>query len=259
MTRLAMTIALFMGAVSSLAAQEEERRGATITGVVIDSLDQPIPGADIVANPGRYRVRSDSAGNFRITGLDGGAYSVTARKIGYAPDRWDLSVSKNGQLNVKFVLARRTQLDTVVVVAKGDCPMYSLDGFACRRHYGGGIFLDYPEIDELRAHQTADLFRDIPGFRVAVRSSRYGPIRVAVPANNFGCITSLVNGLPASPANQVPQNPADLSAIEIYSRPDSVPEAYQRHTWPTSGGLSRTGRCAVVVYWTIWAPMEKKQ
>jgi hypothetical protein len=234
-----------------------QTRGATIAGVVLDSASLPVSGADIVARPGNYRTRTDSAGNFLLTGLDDGNYTVAARKVGYAPDRWDVKLSKNGRLQIRFMLGRAQQLDTVVVTAAADCPEYSLDGFACRRRFGGGVFLDYPDIDERRPYYTADVFRDIPGFRVQLRRTRFGPEPVPVLASGFGCITSLVNGREVTPANAVPSNPSDVSAMEVYLKPDSVPKVYQRHTWP-AGGLARSGRCALVVYWTIWAATSGK-
>ena len=234
---------------------QQQTRGATIFGTVRDSVGQPIPAADIVAQPGSHRTRSDSAGNYLLTGLDDGNYVVAARKVGYAPERWDVKLSKTGRLEVKFTLGRSVRLDTVVVVARANCPPYTFNGFLCRQRTGGGVFLDYNDIDERRVHYTADLFRDIEGFRVELRRTRSGP--VPVPARRgFGCINSLVDGREASPANPVPINPGDLTAIEVYLRPDSVPEPYQRHTWPTN--LTRTGRCSVIVYWTIWAPMTGK-
>lgn len=244
-------------ALCAVPALAQETRGATIVGTVRDSASQPIPAADVVAQPGGYRTRTDSAGNFMFTGLGGGAYTVAARKVGYAPDRWEVSVSKNGRVAIAFVLGRRTQLDTVVVTAKSPCSLYSLDGFDCRRRAGRGLFLDYQEIDERRPLYTADVFRDIPGFRVEVHRSRYGPVRVPVAANGYGCIAHLVDGHPASPARPVPQNPSDLVAMEVYFKADSVPEQYQRYTWP-AGDVVRSGRCSVVIYWTLWAPMTPR-
>lgn len=247
--------ALLLAVLASASALAQPTRGATITGIVVDSAQQPIEGADIIARPGNHRVRSDSGGRFTLTGLDAGAYVVAARKVGFAPDRWDLTLSRDGRLDVRFVLGRRTQLDTVVVVARSACPPYTIAGFMCRRRAGGGVFLDYPEIDETGARETAELFRGVPGFRVEIQPTRTGPVRVARLSTGSGCIRSLVDGRPATAANLVPQFAADLTAIEIYLKPDSVPEVYRRHVWP-SGGAERSGRCALVVYWTIWAPYE---
>lgn len=241
---------------SSPPAFAQATRGATIAGTVRDSASWPIPDADVVARPGNHRTRSDSAGNFLLTGLDGGSYTVASRKVGYAPDQWDVKLSKSGRIELKFVLRARRQLDTIVVMARRDCPAFSLDGFMCRRRGGGGLFLDYPDIDQHGVTFTADLFRDIPGFRVELRSTRSGLVPVAVASNGWGCIRSLVDGRPASVANPVPLIPSDLSAIEVYAKADSVPKAYERYTWP-AGDVSRSGRCSVVVYWTIWAPMSR--
>jgi hypothetical protein len=241
----------------AMAPAASQTRGATITGVVLDSAARPIFGADVLLRPSNKRTTTDSAGKFIITGLDDGGYTVAARKLGYAPDRWDVKLSKNGKIDLKLVLGRALKLDTVIVTAAADCPEYSLDGFACRRRFGGGLFLDYPDIDEHRARYTADIFKDIPGFRVQLMRTRFGPEPVPVLANGFGCISSLVNGREVTPANSIPKNPLDLSAMEVYLKPDSVPRAYQRYTWP-SRDLHRFGRCAVVVYWTIWAAPEAR-
>lgn len=245
--------ALALTALTAASAVAQPTRGATIAGVVVDSAMQPIAGVDVVARPGNHRAQTDSAGRFLITGMDDGSYVVAARKVGFAPDRWDVKLSDNGRVDLRFILGRRVQLDTVVVTARADCDAYSIAGFMCRRRSGGGVFLDYPEIDESGVLETADLFRGVAGFRVEIQPSSAGPMRVARLSAGSGCISALVDGRPASPANIVPRYAADLTAIEVYLKADSVPEVYQRHTWPRAGA-SRTGRCALVVYWTIWAP-----
>jgi len=81
----AATLALAVLAAPAFAQQQT--RGATIAGTVLDSSSLPVPSADVVAQPGNHRTRSDSAGNFLLTGLDDGNYIVAARKVGYAPER----------------------------------------------------------------------------------------------------------------------------------------------------------------------------
>lgn len=255
MPRALLATVLILVSPAFLIAQET--RGATIAGTVRDSAARPIADADIIARPGNHRARSDSAGTFVVTGLDGGSYIVVARKLGYAPEQWDVKLSKSGRVELKFVLGRRVQLDTVVVRASRDCPEFTLDAFFCHRSAGGGLFLDYPDIDEKETTLTGDLFRGIPGFRVTLRSTRSGRlVPVPVAHGGFGCIVSLVDGRPPSPANPIPSRTMDLSALEVYTKPDSVPAAYRRYTWP-SGDVTGTGRCSVVVYWTIWAPLGR--
>jgi hypothetical protein len=237
-----------------LPAATQSTRGATIAGTVRDSAAQPIADADIIVQHGKHRTRSDSAGNYVLTGLSGGVHVVAARKVGYAPARWDVSVSKSGRMEVNFVLNRHVQLDTVNVVAVKDCPAHSFDGFMCRRASRRGLFLDYDDIDERGGYTTADIFRGIPGFRVDVRPTRYGPVSVATTTAYTGCISSLVDGRPVSSESLVPLKPYELSGIEVYLSPDSVPEPYRRFTWP-KGAAHR--RCSMVIYWTLWAPLGR--
>ena len=237
-------------------AQAQETKGATVTGIITDSAKVPIEGADVFLRPSGRRARTDSTGRYFISGLDKGGYQVTARKLGYSAQQVDLSLSKNGRLEQHFTLLKAVAtLDTIRVTASGKCEGFSLMGFECRKKVGGGgLFLDYPDIDAKDQRLTADLFRDIPGFRVQLRSSRAGVEPVIVPSKGYGCIAEYVDGKPRSAANPVPQRSIDLVALEVYSRADSVPIADQRYIWKAHE-VTMSGRCVVVFYWTIWAPI----
>jgi hypothetical protein len=252
MMRATTSATLFSLLLASTAAAQQ---GATITGTVRDSASRPVANADVVALPGTHRARSDSAGKFTIAGLDGGSYTVRARKLGFAPSETTVDISGSGRLNVVLTLDQRMpMLDTVIVRADGSCPDRTLDAFACHRKFGKGLYLDYTDIDDKDPIYAADIFRDIQGFRVDVRSTRTGPVRVAVPSN-FHCLVSLVDGRTVSPANPIPSSPIDVIALEVYQSPDNVPKEYERYIWPTTG--MATGRCMLVVYWTPRAPTKR--
>ncbi|HEY9230035.1 MAG TPA: carboxypeptidase-like regulatory domain-containing protein [Gemmatimonadaceae bacterium] len=240
------------------ALQAQQPSGGTIRGTVLDSASVPVANADVSARPGGHRTRTDSAGRFTVTGLDAGKYVVIARKVGYAPVSWEVTLGKSGSVDIKLRLDRRMPiLDTVVVAAGRQCSERSFDGFTCRRKSGGGVFLDYDEIDEKQPTWTADIFRDIEGFNVEVRPTRNGPATVVIPVPRWGCIASLVDGRPTSGATLIPELPIDIMAVEVYAKPDSVPKEYQRYTWP-NGDITRTGRCRVIVYWTTRARMTPR-
>lgn len=248
--RWAIAIALSMATGTTLRAQ------GSITGVVLDTAGAPVAGAEVTIRAGQARARTDSSGRFALIGLDPDKYTVFARKLGFAPTTFDVSLGKNGHADIKLIFDRRMPtLDTVFVKGVHECSELSADGFTCRRHTAHGVFLDYTDIDEREPTYTADIFRGIPGFRVETRSTRDGPMPVPVVANGFGCISYLVDGRPMSGARRVPESPYDLLAVEIYAKPDSVPKEYQRYTWPTYG-VARTGRCAVVVFWTLLARLS---
>ena len=103
----------------------------------------------------------------------------------------------------------------------------------------------------------------VPNVSITVMSKDTGLTRKATtnqagnyvaPSLPWGCITSLIDGRPSTGATIIPELPQHLIALEVYARPDSVPVEYQRYTWP-NGGISRSGRCSVIVYWTMRARM----
>ena len=241
---------------ASLAGAQQPATGGVIAGIVRDTGARPVAGADIVVRPGERRTRSDSAGRFIVAGLGADHYTVRARKLGYAPTTFDVSLSNAGRVDIQLVFDERLpMLDTITVIAGRTCSAYSLDGFVCRRKAGGGLFFDYTDIDDKDALYTADLFRDIKGFRTDLRSTRLGPVRYVAPSPPWGCITSLIDGRPSTGATIIPEMPSDLIGLEVYAQPDSVPPEYQRYTWP-NGSITRSGRCKVIVYWTQRARMS---
>ena len=228
--------------------------GATIAGIVRDSAALPVANAEVTARPGSHRTLTDSAGHFTIGGLDAGHYVVVARKIGYAPVHWEVNLRPEGRVDIQLSFEQqRPLLDTVVVSADGTCSRRSVDGFVCRRRSGGGVFMDYNDIDDKSPTYTADLFNDINAFRVDTRTSSAGTIRVASPARRRGCMTSVIDGRRVILPDLIPQRPWDLVAVEIYAQPDSVPKEYREFTARTT--TSQLGQCSVVVYWTTKAPM----
>ncbi len=231
------------------------RAQGTLRGVVRDSADRPLANAEVVATPGPHRARTDSLGHFSMTGLGGGQYTVHARKLGYSPGETTADLHGDGTLDVTVTLEHRmADLDTVVVNADGSCPERSLDGFFCRQKRGDkGVFMDYMDIDDKDEVSTADLFRDIPGFRVDVRPTRDGNRRIPV-ASGLHCLVSLVNGRPATAANFVPDMPGDLMALEVYPNADQVPKEYQRYVFDSRAGQ----RCGVAIYWDMYAKLQAK-
>ena len=158
---------------------------------------------------------------------------MRARKLGFAPEDWDVKLAKSGRVDISLVLAvRMPMLDTVTIRADRKCPEFTLEGFVCRRQSGGGVFMDYTEIDDKEAIYTADLFRDLKGFRETVRSTRdYGPIRVVQTSPPWGCVKSLVNGREASRPTRFP----NIRTISSRSRFTPSPTPFRRSFSGTLG------------------------
>ena len=56
------------------------------TGIVVDDLDQPVIGAEVIgAGASDHGVRTDSSGHFRLNKVQKGTLVLRVRKFGYAP------------------------------------------------------------------------------------------------------------------------------------------------------------------------------
>jgi hypothetical protein len=254
------------------AALPAQQPTATISGTVFDTAGVPIRDAEVSVQPGGRTTRSDSTGRFQLTGLAPANYTVTARRLGYSAAQYYVSLRAGGTAELEIILtASTTQLDTVIVSAKGNCPRFSLQGFNCRRLSRDGVFLDKNDIAAKHPEYAGDLFRGIDGIRVEYRT--VGRVIRPVPFFQKGwkCAMTIVNGHRLTPyANVVPDSIKDIVAMEIYPDPKKVPEEYRMFAWSPPNPLSITGRrtttrvaaarpqpstpCALVVYWTKDAP-----
>jgi hypothetical protein len=248
--RVRCSVAIVAALTATPIVAQQPAAGGTITGTVRDAASRPVAGADVVAKPGDHRTRTDSVGRFTLTNLGPDNYSVRARKLGYAPESWDVKLAKSGKVDITIVLELRPAfLDTMTVVADRECPQLTIEAFLCRRHRPGGVFLDYNEIDDKDVTFVGEVFREIPGIRVDFRIGIYGPVYTLRTAKVSGCINSLVDGRVVTAANPIPELTRNLVALEVYTRADSVPPELERYTWPR-GGLTAAGKCTVIVYWT---------
>lgn len=237
----------------ALALPAAVRAQATITGVVRDTAKRPIADAEVMIIAPEMRVRTDSSGAFRISGLAAGTYEVRARRIGYFPAQTKVVLRERTTKPLIFELPSRTvMLDTVTVTSR--CADTEFGGFLCRQRKGSGVFMDIEQIDSAKPRFPADLFRR-PGFRVEAATGRNGGLRV-VPLTGWRCMKALVNGRPPSLTNPVPSWPNVIVGLEIYANPDSIPTEYQRYQWSQvkMGRQMVNARCSLTVYWTTRRP-----
>jgi hypothetical protein len=230
-----------------------------IAGTVVDPDGKPLADVDVSASADNAHVRTDSAGHFEIRNLEAGQYNVRARRLGYLAARMTADLSHGGKVDVKIELKPRpAMLDSVVIIADGNCPERSYVGFLCRRKTGKGVYLTDDDIFDKNARELGDIFRDIPGFRIEMRPTPFGQKPFPISTKASLCLNALVNGMPAANTNPLPRFADEMVAAEIYAAPADVPPEYQRYVWGRQGRQTQsyfdrgnTGdRCSLVVYWT---------
>jgi TonB-dependent receptor len=98
-------------------AAAQEAKG-TITGTVKDSTDSPLPGALVALQPLGNRVVTDTQGQFRITDLAPGQYTLTFSYVGFEPFTTTAKVDAGQVANMDAVLKVASQTDQVIVTAE---------------------------------------------------------------------------------------------------------------------------------------------
>jgi hypothetical protein len=235
-----------------------------IAGIVVDEAGKPIVGAEVQASAEKALTRTDSAGRFELRNLESGDYTIRARHIGFLPTRMTADLGKGGRADVKIELkARPAMLDSVIIVANGNCPERSYVGFLCRRRGGKGVYLTDDDIFDKNAREIGDIFRGVPGFRIELVPTIWGRLPMPLSTKASLCLNALVNGRIASPTNPMPRFATEMIAVEIYASPSDVPDEYQRYVWGKQGrqtqsyrdhgGATAGDRCSLAVYWTSFS------
>ncbi len=100
----------------------------SIKGKVVDETNQPLPGASVSIDGTTLGSVTDASGNYAITGVKTGNYTLTAKFVGYVASKKTITVS-NSVLTVDFGLKpENTSLNEVVVIGYGSARKKDLTG-----------------------------------------------------------------------------------------------------------------------------------
>lgn len=245
---LALTVACVPFLTMPAVAQDSDPT-VTLSGRVVDASGRGVANAEILIAGTDGSIRSDGDGRFRISGLDAGARTITARRLGFAPAT-KTAMLLPGDRVVELVLPAFPYRLAAVTVRGAQRPKRfdpRMDEFLKRRaRGGGGTFVTREEIEKMQARQMTDLFRLAPGFR-ATRDRRSGS-RVSARGNGTNCrmrmyldgmgVEMLENNLDLMVRVQ------DVEAVEFYRGVSTAPAEFS--------GVDFRGdaSCGVVVVWT---------
>jgi TonB-linked SusC/RagA family outer membrane protein len=91
----------------------------SISGKIVDETKVPIPGATVQVEGTQKITVTDNDGNFKITGLTSGTYTISAKYLGYTSTKLTATVGA-GNVVLNFNLKPESQnLDELIVVGYG--------------------------------------------------------------------------------------------------------------------------------------------
>ncbi len=201
---------LMFTVVLSLAASAQS--GGTIKGKMIDKVtNEPLPFANVVVFKGGAQVAgtmTDFDGNYSISALTPGSYSIQASYVGYQPIKLEGVVVTDGKITFANIKAGQGIDMDVFEVVEYEVPLISKD----QTSSGGTVARD--DIDKLPGRSASDIAATIGGVQVNddgtynIRGSRSNStdtyidgIRVRGSANlpkaAIEQVNVIVGGLPA--------------------------------------------------------------
>lgn len=206
----------------------------TVVGRVLDTNDEPLPGARIAVEDDRAAAISDPDGRFKLLGVRAGRRTLNVRVLGFEPLEmpFDATAAQPKDLTVRLMKVI-SLLKDVTVTANRDVGLQRV-GFTERRNLGAGHYFGPKEIEARNSPRLSHLLET----ELIIR--RYKCVRYFVD----GIRWSRFSDADASLGPDSYLSGAELAAVEVYS-PQTAPGEFF--------ATSKTGApCASVLVWTKW-------
>lgn len=128
------------------AAQAVGQVAPSISGRVLELDGRPLAGVELLLSRGARTAVTNASGAFEFANLPSGDYALTARMIGYVPNRMTVSLQADASVELEIRLEPRMQeLETVIVEGTrrglygvvSDSTMKAISGVRLDLHGGG--------------------------------------------------------------------------------------------------------------------------
>ena len=220
-SRADSTITVYEDSASTPGGQRQPiatlRRGsAKVSGVVHNDKGKPVANAEVSVPGTGVDVRTQQTGEYALAGLPAGTQTVEVRVIGFEPKRFTVDLTRNHLTTLDITLDRPVQtLEAVNIYGKGNAAFAE---FERRKRQGWGRFLTPADIEKRHPIQVTDLFRMMPGVRLAPSRNGYG-YTVVMRGNCRP--TVYLNGMrmddnAASELDQL-ANAGEITGVEVYT------------------------------------------
>jgi hypothetical protein len=258
---LSLLLLLASGYPAHLLAQDPSP--GTIQGTVVDSgSGQPLEGAVASIADLGLSVETDSSGRFSLFGVPPGQHTLSVELFGYYGQEELVTVNDGSTVSLTLALAVAPfQAAPLEVSVEGRDYDLELSGFYDREESTSGVFITPEDIEDRRPTFTTDLFRGIPGTKVAgglgfgtqaavvLQGSRslslleHNPQNECYPAIwidgqmvHSGSV-GFMEDEPAFVDDLI--RPDQIAGVEVYSGAARVPVQFNLYS-----------ACGVIVFWT---------
>ncbi|MDZ7690645.1 MAG: carboxypeptidase-like regulatory domain-containing protein [Balneolaceae bacterium] len=150
-------------------SKTDQVQTGTITGqVTVESSGESLPGANVFLEGTQKGATTDTDGNYMLTGIEPGSYTLVARFIGFQSFEQEVEIEADQTLTVNIQLAEQVAgLDEVVVTGTA--------GQARRREVGNSISsVDMETMTSVPVSTEQALQAQVPGLSVTSTSGSIG-------------------------------------------------------------------------------------
>jgi hypothetical protein len=231
---------------------------AILRGTLRDAAGRPVRDAMIGVSGSTARVRTDSAGAFRLDQIPAGTRTIDVRSIGSAPATVSLDFATNATRDTTLTLGRMAQELKTIAVEGQTMSVMDGDGFETRRQHALGTYVIQADIAKHSYPDLAAVLRDTKGITIECNATKRlqgvpcMPIAYMIGISNYSQVRCMPNyfldGAPYRVAG--PTGFSDFSftlpvatirGIEVYTTPGSIPAQYD---------LTSSTGCGSIVIWT---------
>jgi len=145
--RFLFFIVLLANPACTISAQNEQtQKAASISGVICDANQQPLPGAKVILENVELRtvatLKSDASGHFRFDGVGKGTYALRANRDGYREGRQDPFIIRGGETKTVVLQLAKSEAaafakDAAAAIPFSEEPQFTVAGVADTSALGG--------------------------------------------------------------------------------------------------------------------------
>lgn len=214
----------------------------SLSGIVRDSLDAPIAGAQVGVVGIASHAVSDNRGHFTLRTLPRATLHITVRRLGFLPATLDWVPTSDSRTLEVHLTEIAHSLAAVQVREHREPYDGRLAGFNDRRSRKVGYFVTRSDIERKNGFNLTDVMRAVPGARVITMRGALGKTVLLRGATCPPLV--FVDGFPASagPFDLDMINIKSVEGIEVYSGAASIPLEFI--------GPRGLEQCGVIAIWS---------
>jgi hypothetical protein len=214
---------------------------SSLSGIVKDSLGEPIAYATVYTDDGVTTTANDS-GRFFLSNVPAGRETFNVRRMGYRPLNFHLDMPEDTTVLVSIRMHRVVQRMREVTVEEKEMSMALYrSGFYERQRTGVGYFMLPFDIAEKSPRRIEELLYGVPGVTVSTVDGH--PVAFGLSPQGYCRLTVFLDGrrFTVRGESELLIEPHDVKAAEVYPRALEAPPQFHDPDNPF---------CGVLVLWT---------